>query len=64
MAAWTLTTMWMMSERWYRVAWCSSLLSQFGWMWIAWTSNLPGMVALGVCMVAVAIRALLKLRSV
>lgn len=61
MAAWTLVTMWMMSERWYRVAWCSSLASQAGWAWIGWTGGLHGMVALSAAMSVVAIRALWRL---
>ncbi len=63
MACRTLLTMWLMSERWYRVAWSSSLASQIGWAWIGVQSGLPGMVFLSLSMAVVAIRALLKLRS-
>lgn len=61
MAAWTLITMWMMSERWYRVAWRSSILSQCGWCYLAVKTELYGMAALSVVMIWVGYRALRKL---
>jgi hypothetical protein len=62
MASWTMLTMWLMAERFYKLAWFSSILSQFGWIYIAIESKLYGMVALAWFMLVIGIRALLKLR--
>ncbi len=62
-ALWTLTTMFLMSRQYYRVAWCSSIASQGIWITIGVRSDLPGMAALGICMVFIGVQALLRLRA-
>jgi uncharacterized membrane protein YfcA len=62
MCAWSLTTMLLMSEKYYRAAWTSSVFSQFGWGYVAYIADLPGMVAFSVVMLVVATRALWRLR--
>lgn len=60
MCAWSLTTMLLMSEKKYKIAWTSSFLSQFGWAYVAWIANLPGMLVFSLIMLVVAARGLHK----
>lgn len=56
MCAWSLVNMWLLSERHYRAGWTSSIASQFGWAWLAYTSQLWGMLAFSGCMLVVGYR--------
>jgi hypothetical protein len=64
MCAWSLFTMWQMSERRYQLAWWSSLLSQVGWGVVSVQASLWGMLAFSFVMAFVAARALYRLRGV
>ncbi len=61
MCAWSLITMWLMSEKRYKTAWISSVASQFGWIYISATTELWGMAAYSTIMIGVGVRALYKL---
>jgi hypothetical protein len=50
--------MWLMSSKRYRAAWISSMCSQFGWAWVAYSSQLWGMFLFSFVMLAVAVRGL------
>jgi hypothetical protein len=63
MCLWSLVTMWLMSEGHYKIGWRSSILSQFGWAWLAYDSQMWGMLAYCSIMVVVCIRAMRKMSA-
>lgn len=62
MCAWSLVTMYLLSEGKYKLGWTSSLLSQAGWIWVAGAAGIWGSAFYSTVMIFICIKALRKLR--
>lgn len=63
MCAWSLITMYLMSEKKYRMAWIWSIFSQVGWAYVSYDTKLWGMLMYCTIMLGIGIRALYRLEK-